>query len=366
MAVIPGTASNDTLSGTPNSDTLLGLAGIDYLDGGEGADSLFGGDGDDQVVFVGYGRTPVTIEGGLYGGAGKDTLYGEAGDDFLLGGTGKDSLLGGTGKDNLYGEAGNDLLSGQVGNDFLEGGSGNDNLTGGEGADSLFGDNAEATGAGNDLLSGNNGNDDILGGAGEDTLYGGAGNDQLFGGFDDPSNKALSNDKIFGEDGDDFLTGNFGSDLLNGGSGNDFFDGAGGGNSSDIPSSFGKNEIDTLTGGPGVDTFSLIALNTSASNGEVAVSYDDANAKSAGLDDYALITDFNKSEDFIDLTNNTGVVDINKPVTYSLGVSPSNLPSGTAIFVDKPKCEPNELVAILQNVSPTSVSLSEPYFSFNN
>jgi hypothetical protein len=57
---------------------------------------------------------------------------------------------------------------------------------------------------------------------------------------------------------------------------------------------------------------------------------------------------------------------IDQPVTYSLAASPSGLPSGTGLFIDKPGTEPNELIAILQGVSPDSLSLTASYFTYTN
>jgi RTX calcium-binding nonapeptide repeat (4 copies)/WD40-like Beta Propeller Repeat len=79
--------------------------------------------------------------------------------------------------------------------------------------------------AANDLLVGTDGNDVICGGGGNDTVFGLGGNDILRGGA-----------------GDDWVAGGIGTDFLDGGAGNDTLDGRDGG------------ELDTLSGGPGVDT----------------------------------------------------------------------------------------------------------------
>ena len=82
-----------------------------------------------------------------------------------------------------------------------------------------------------------------------------------------------------------------------------------------------------------------------------------------GNDDYALITDFNKTEDFIELRTTDGRGSTPTTVEYSLGASPSGLAQGTAIYVNNLGTQP-DLIAILQNVSPDSVSLSDSYFKF--
>ena len=191
MAVISGTAGNDSRSGTSGNDTIsllagndrgYGLGGNDTLYGGEGNDSLYGGNGSDR----------------LWGGNGNDLMQGDAGDDRLFGEAGNDMLSGGAGNDAVHGDDGNDTVLGDAGNDFTTGGNGNDTVYGG---------------VGNDTLHGNDGADRLLGDAGNDTMLGGAGNDALFGG-----------------DGDDMLRGHSGNsaawgevDTLFGGAGNDTF-----------------------------------------------------------------------------------------------------------------------------------------------
>ena len=117
------------------------------------------------------------------------------------------------------------------------------------------------------------------------TLHGGSQSDVL--------TKALGH--LSGEAGDDTLTTGAGDNLLSGGSGSDvLFAGAGADtlNGSDLAHA-GRGEIDVLTGEAGADVFVL---------GEAAqVFYEDGDSATAGLLDYALITDFNPTEDFIQL-----------------------------------------------------------------
>ncbi|HEV8391529.1 MAG TPA: hypothetical protein VGQ35_16880 [Dongiaceae bacterium] len=77
MAVINGTANNDTLVGGAGNDIISGLAG------------------DDKISGLG----------------GNDVLNGDDGNDKLDGGTGNDILDGGGGADILFGEAGNDVFA---------------------------------------------------------------------------------------------------------------------------------------------------------------------------------------------------------------------------------------------------------------
>lgn len=177
-------------------------------------------------------------------------------------------------------------------------------------------------------------------------IEGTAANDKLFG--------QSGNDYIDGGSGDDTLFGYKGNDTLVGGSGNDFLNGAGFTyNDSTGPQSFGNGEIDTLTGGAGQDTFQL--WGGSARSG-IHPYY-----AAAGNSDYALITDFNPSEDIIKLTKVAGASSTTSAVNYSLGASPDG--SGTGIYIDKPDAQ-HELIAILQNIKPDSISLNGSYFSY--
>lgn len=180
----------------------------------------------------------------------------------------------------------------------LTGTSGNDNLAGGAGNDNLRG------GSGNDFISAGDGNDVLLGEAGNDRLYGGRGNDNLTGG--------TGNDRLFGDAGDDTLTG---VDPLTG---------------------RGKGEIDRLSGGAGRDRFIL--------GNSQGVFY-----RGQRNNDYALILDFNSSEDVIQIAGSKA--------NYSLGSAPSGLPAGTALFSNQGG---SDLIAIIQGSS--GLNLSASYF----
>ena len=91
-------------------------------------------------------------------------------------------------------------------------------ITGSAFNDTLTGGNSTDTligGDGNDFLSGGEGADTLIGGNGNDTLNGGNGFDSLIGGD--------GNDIITGIGGADTLIGGLGSDTLTGGNGNDRF-----------------------------------------------------------------------------------------------------------------------------------------------
>jgi Ca2+-binding RTX toxin-like protein len=239
----------------------------------------------------------------------------------------------------LYGDIA--LFSDVGGSDRLYGEEGNDTLGGGEGDDFLFGEN---------------GNDTLGGGAGDDSLWGGAGDDELYG---DTLNVFLESgegggDRIYAGDGNDSLTGSVGNDVLYGDAGNDLLKGAG--SASERLPDLGVGEIDTLTGGAGANTFQLWDIfRYSGAHGSYYVG--------RGNQDYALITDFDQGKDVIELTARQPIPGVGETqVDYSLGASPQDLPGGTAIFANNIGTQP-ELVAILQDVDPASVSLSEPYFN---
>jgi Ca2+-binding RTX toxin-like protein len=286
---IVGTQGNDDISALGGNDTVIGLGGNDIVNAGAGDDNVVAGAGDDQV----NGGLGVDV---LLGGSGIDGINGNEGNDSLFGDDGNDTLRGGAGVDKLFGGNGNDQLFGEVGNDQLNGDTGNDIADGGVGNDVVFG------GAGNDNLKGSAGNDQVIGGSGDDSLFGDNGNDRLVG-------------------VDPFVP-EFG---------------------------LGKGEIDRLTGGANNDTFALGGI---LPNGAKTVFYNDGNSTTKGTQDYALITDFGFSGDGKTL----GVDKIElagSQNSYSLGASPSGLPSGTGIFFGE-----GELIGIVQNISPSSLSLA--------
>ncbi|MCL1471458.1 CHRD domain-containing protein [Argonema antarcticum A004/B2] len=251
----------------------------------------------------------------IQGTDGNDNLRGGVGDDTLFGKQGNDSLVGSDGDDLFNGNQGSDTLNGGLGKDSLYGGQDKDFLFGNEGADVLFGN------LGDDSLAGGKGDDIFNGNQGSDTIDGNVGNDIIYGGQD--------NDLLIGSTGSDFLSGDKGNDTLSG------VDAS--------AASPGLGEIDTLVGGEGSDRFILANTNV--------FYYNDGNDADAGLNDYALITDFKAGEDVIQLRGSAN--------NYVLAISKGSLPTGTAIFQVSAQ---NELVGIVQGV--TDLSLGSSSFTF--
>ncbi|MCC3416833.1 MAG: FG-GAP repeat protein [Microcoleus sp. PH2017_07_MST_O_A] len=195
----------------------------------------------------------------------------------------------------------NNGLQGTVQDDIINGTQADDTISGQQGNDKIFGN------SGQDVLSGNLNDDYLDGGKGQDILIGGDGNDTLVGG--------LGNDVLKGDNGNDILTG------------------------VDINAiNPGIEEIDTLTGGGGSDIFVL---------GDVNNTYYDN-----GDSDYALITDFNASEDSIQLQG--------KADDYLLVPFSQANQTGTAIY--RKDSAQNELISILQGGA--NLSLTGNYFKF--
>lgn len=407
MAIIQGTKGSDNLFGTPEDDVIYALAGDDYGGAGAGNDTVRSGDGNDE----------------FYGDDGKDIVYGGNGKDKLDGGDGQDTLHGNSDNDTLNGFFGNDSLRGGRGNDLLVGCpdfnrqdfSGVipgeiDTLNGGVGRDTFvalytYDDNNPLTAGTTDyvLIQDFNPNQDFIQLTGSKTNYflapspdglprGTAifvdkptnAQDEIIAIVENASSLSLSAsyftttvddiyngtngvDRFYGGEGDDMLNGKDGDDILYGGNGNDTLRGLNGndslygGDGDDIFQSAdvlvgenGSGEIDTFTGGAGIDKFILgdsILISPKASALE-AVYY-----SAADTTDYALIQDFNSDQDFIQLL---GTADnyVLSPLSNDL------LIVGTGIYFNNYNNNLIELIAVMQEVSPSSLSLTASCFSY--
>lgn len=172
----------------------------------------------------------------------------------------------------------------------------------------------------------------VLGTGGSDSLRGDE-RDQVFHalGGNDAIRAGSGNDKLYGGRGSDLLFGEFGDDRLAG--------------VNPYLTQPGSNERDILIGGGGADLFVL---------GDTrGVYYDDGQADTSGLADYAIIGDLNQAKgDKIQLLGNAD--------SYRLGSTPSSTTSGTAIFL-KTSVQ-DELIAIVKGDS--NLSLQSSVFQF--
>ncbi|MEG4344622.1 calcium-binding protein [Microcoleus sp. A003_D6] len=234
------------------NDTLEGAVAQDFLNGNTGNDFISGSAGD-------IGRSTSQVSSGSLSSDGSAYILTEGSDTFTIASGLLDTLIGG-----LRGLGGADSITGSESGDIVYGDEGNDRIEGLDGADLLYG------GAGNDFLSGGTGQNGLLGGEGADTLQGGESADGVNGNAGD--------DVIFGAGGDDFLRGGRGNDIINGQDGDDFL--------------IGDLGNDTLTGGAGQDVFFL--------RSEAAL----------GSPTFDLITDFQRTIDFIGLSTNLKESDI--------------------------------------------------------
>jgi len=392
-ANIGGGDGNDTIVGGTGRDVLYGEAGNDLLQGGDNYDELYGNDGNDT----------------LQGQGGTDRLYGDADNDTLDAGLGWDDHAdGGDGTDLLKVDY-SSVTTGGLSQTTPNGNNGQINVGGNyvryyniekfdiigtQVADTLLGDTLDdrlAGGGGDDILNGGDGIDSLIGGTRDDIYVVDSTTDIItesatqgldlvqssvtfsLASIANVENLSLTgtdningtgntlNNILTGNSGNNTLSGATGNDVLEGGTGNDSLNGGAGidrlvGINS---SSSGIGEIDTLTGGTEGDRFILGDANRSY--------YDDGDTTTNGIGDYALITDFNSTQDVIQLWGPTS--------NYILGNSPIAGITGQSIFLNKPGTEPDELIAILQGVTgltlastafaPTTVLLSDDFDTQN-
>ena len=337
LTAISGTANGQTstdIGVSESSTTVVGFSlqltgmGTDSEDftWNEPADDSFGSVNEGQS-FSSNGSTNSNIVGTtdrdtLQGTAAAEKIDGGEDNDILTGSLGADSLIGGEGIDRVvYGNSTAAVTVDLLNNTATGGDADGDtfdlieNLDGSRFSDVLRGDDNDNRiyGAkGDDTLSGNDGADYLNGQNGDDALSGGAGKDRLLGG-----------------NGNDTLSGGIDNDILSGGNGADSITGA------DADAS-GVGEIDRLVGAGGADTF-VLGTSTSAF-------YNDGDTTTDGITDYALITDFDASEDVIELSS---------AGTYYLDVNPYGTSAGTGIYLDDDGTN-DELVGLLKGVELTA------------
>ncbi|MDZ8222531.1 DUF4347 domain-containing protein [Nostoc sp. ChiVER01] len=277
-----GTNGADNLVGKNYGDIINAQAGNDTITGNEGNDILTGGGGKDKFVYnLGDGVDTITDFGGLGKGSNPSAAIIAEVDTLKFQGAGLTArnLLLNQNSNNLevtfegvaddkvilqnfplenlenVSAVGNILFNGQTSIsesfDVFDANSTQNAISNKNTVTFLNDLNNNINGFDNsaDVINGQGGDDRIDGKSGNDLLRGGAGKDTLLGGD--------GNDTLLGGDGNNSLIGGAGNDMLIGG---DF--------------------SDTLTGGSGNDQFIYRTL----SNGDT-------------------ITDFNKSEDKLILTD---------------------------------------------------------------
>ena len=356
---VTGNSSNNILTGNSLNNTLDGGLGADTLVGGDGNDFYIvdnlgdvavegsgGGSGIDSVRSnIGYFALGENIEYllldiGAVTGAGNslnntiignngfyNSLFGGAGNDWLEGVAGSNTLNGGAGDDTMIGGAQSNWFVRDSAGDSIDGGAGDGIISEINGytleADftNLVLGNGATTGTGNSVnnsLTGNSLNNTLNGGGGADTLMGGIGNDYYLINSDDDvvieasgrgtdtiefsgfaSYTLVNNVERLvlgavavhgtGNSLNNTLTGNASNNSLFGGAGNDSIFGGAGNDTLTGANGSVRNEIDTLTGGSGADWFVL--------GNSSGTYYNDALSSQFGTTDYALITDFNTTED---------------------------------------------------------------------
>jgi hypothetical protein len=188
---------------------------------------------------------------------------------------------------------------------------------------SVFGDNVQGL-----KLEGTDGNDPLMGLVGDDKIKGKKGDDTLSG--------LAGNDELEGDQGNDTLIGGAGNDKIKGNAGNDTLTGVD--PAAALP---GSGEKDTLTAGGGKDLFVL---------GDKTNPY----YKDKGNLDYALISDFKKGENTIQLYGNGGL----NAASYRLEENLAGLEKGTAIFYTGDSVD--DLVGIVEGVKLQELSLTDP------
>ncbi|BAY87870.1 Na-Ca exchanger/integrin-beta4 (plasmid) [Calothrix parasitica NIES-267] len=109
---------------------------------------------------------------------------------------------------------------------------------------------------------------------------------------------------------------------------------------------------DAMLGGQGADLFILGVNDWDTSF------YDDGDVTQPGTLHYAVIEDFNKDEDRIQLKG--------LPEDYILDTSPITERAGTGIFYKRSSEQTNELIGIISNFTPDNLNLEEKYFVYTN
>jgi len=220
-------------------------------------------------------------------------------------------------------------------------------------------------------INGNNQNNVLVGRRdGLDDVMRGFGGDDILRAVEDANFSSL----LFGDDGSDLLIGEGNISNLAGGRGNDTLIGGGvlssllGFDVSNKQSvNRGVNEIDRLIGSAGQDSF-ILGFNIAGNGddngfgvrGELAFGYQDGNSNTAGLNDFAIIFNFEPGEgDQVLLAGNRS--------NYAVSnTSPVANVGGASLFLDSNRNgrldNTDDLIAVFPESS--SLNLNDPSFAF--
>ena len=363
-ASVVGTNNAEDIIGDDNNQTLDGLDGNDRIYGVDGDDLVVGGNGDDLVVggknndrLVAWNGNDILI--------GVDPIKPDPGKgevDWLTGHGGMDTFVLGDGNGAYYNQGSTWAAGWQdraIISDFnsvedkilLHGNSSNYQLNINNGSTMIF--YGESGSGFNELIGIVNGVTGLdltdatqfnyadhsfsIKGTASNELFFGSEVNQTIDGFD-------GNDKIYGLDGDDLVIGGSGDDLVIGGNGNDTL--SGGQNNDRLVAwngddtligvdptkpNPGKGELDWLSGHGGADTFVL-----GDSNG---VYYNQGGTVAESWQDRGVISDFNLSEDKIQLYGSSS--------NYQLNINNGS----TTIFYGESGTGFNELVGVVIGVT---------------
>ncbi|MBL8713128.1 MAG: type I secretion C-terminal target domain-containing protein [Alphaproteobacteria bacterium] len=271
MAIINGTANNDSLNGTASNDTINGLAGTDIIIANAGNDTLNGGLGAD-IMNGGLGNDVYVVDDAgdiVNENAGEGTDLVQSSISYTLANNVENLTLTGVGAINGTGNALNNTITGNTGVNTLDGGMGNDTLNGMAGADVMIG------GQGNDVFIVDNVGDVVSENASEGTdlvqssisytLAANIENLTLTGTGVINGTGNSDNNTIIGNSAKNVLTGGDGNDLLNGLAGNDTMIGGLGDDTFVVESA---TDVVSEASGEGTDTVQSSITYTLAANVE--------------------------------------------------------------------------------------------------
>src|SRR5918992_6192290 len=152
MAVVNGTAGNDSLTGTSSADTLNGFGGNDTLNGLAGIDRLDGGAGNDTYIVT---SGDVLVDSGSVDTVVTDITWtlGSGFENITLTGTGNINATGNELNNFAIGNSGANIFNLRAGNDTIQAGGGNDRIDMSRFGTASYGHDVVDGGAGFDFVS---------------------------------------------------------------------------------------------------------------------------------------------------------------------------------------------------------------------